>query len=167
MKKKWYMLMVFWDCCFRSACNGMVPKWQFSLAVLCQGQSNSLLGHSFWTGLLLTNLSNLRMWPTPICRAFLVGYWLCVAGCWFSCRKARLSKRGELLKRERWTLVHWEWNFFLLTLVKLTCFQVLCELPASGNWNFDVQWSPCTPGVLSTSSFDGQIGIYNIEVLDL
>jgi protein transport protein SEC31 len=45
--------------------------------------------------------------------------------------------------------------------------QVLCELPASGNWNFDVQWSPCTPGVLSTSSFDGQIGIYNIEVLDL
>jgi WD40 repeat protein len=42
--------------------------------------------------------------------------------------------------------------------------QVLCELPASGNWNFDVQWSPCTPGVLSTSSFDGQIGIYNIEV---
>ncbi|KAH9534416.1 hypothetical protein CY35_17G005100 [Sphagnum magellanicum] len=41
--------------------------------------------------------------------------------------------------------------------------QVLCELPASGNWNFDVQWSPCTPGVLSTSSFDGQIGIYNIE----
>jgi protein transport protein SEC31 len=45
--------------------------------------------------------------------------------------------------------------------------QVLCELPASGNWNFDVQWSPGTPGVLSTSSFDGQIGIYNIEVLDL
>jgi hypothetical protein len=43
------------------------------------------------------------------------------------------------------------------------CWQVLCELPASGNWNFDVQWSPCTPGVLSTSSFDGQIGIYNIE----
>ncbi len=46
----------------------------------------------------------------------------------------------------------------------MVCWQVLCELPASGNWNFDVQWSPRTPGVLSTSSFDGQIGIYNIEV---
>lgn len=30
--------------------------------------------------------------------------------------------------------------------------EVLAELPASSNWNFDVQWSPVTPGVLSTSS---------------
>lgn len=42
--------------------------------------------------------------------------------------------------------------------------QILCEVPAGNNWNFDVQWSPCTPGVLSTSSYDGRIGIYNIEV---
>lgn len=43
-------------------------------------------------------------------------------------------------------------------------WQVLCEVPAGNNWNFDVQWSPGTPGVLSTSSYDGKIGIYNIEV---
>lgn len=49
-------------------------------------------------------------------------------------------------------------------LINVDILQVLCELPASGNWDFDVQWSPCTPGVLSTSSFDGKIGIYNIEV---
>ncbi|XP_024364075.1 protein transport protein SEC31 homolog B isoform X2 [Physcomitrium patens] len=41
--------------------------------------------------------------------------------------------------------------------------EILCEVPAGNNWNFDVQWSPCTPGVLSTSSYDGRIGIYNIE----
>ena len=36
--------------------------------------------------------------------------------------------------------------------------EVLAELPASSNWNFDVQWSATTPGVLSTSSFDGRVG---------
>jgi protein transport protein SEC31 len=41
--------------------------------------------------------------------------------------------------------------------------EIVCELPAGANWNFDVQWSPKIPGVLSTSSFDGKIGIYNIE----
>jgi protein transport protein SEC31 len=41
--------------------------------------------------------------------------------------------------------------------------EVLCEVPPGNNWNFDVQWSPGTPGVLSTSSYDGKIGIYNIE----
>ncbi|KAL3683229.1 hypothetical protein R1sor_001251 [Riccia sorocarpa] len=41
--------------------------------------------------------------------------------------------------------------------------EILCEVPARTNWNFDVQWSPRTPGVFSTSSFDGNIGIYNIE----
>ncbi|XP_024379159.1 protein transport protein SEC31 homolog B isoform X2 [Physcomitrium patens] len=41
--------------------------------------------------------------------------------------------------------------------------EILCEVPASNNWNFDVQWSPGIPGVLSTSSYDGKIGIYNIE----
>jgi hypothetical protein len=42
--------------------------------------------------------------------------------------------------------------------------QVLYELPASTNWNFDVQWSARIPGLLSTSSFDGKVQIYNIEV---
>ncbi|KAG0569564.1 hypothetical protein M758_6G095900 [Ceratodon purpureus] len=41
--------------------------------------------------------------------------------------------------------------------------EILCEVPAGNNWNFDVQWSPGTPGVLSTSSYDGKINIYNIE----
>eukprot|EP01018_Ginkgo_biloba_P001782 Gb_38895 [translate_table: standard] len=41
--------------------------------------------------------------------------------------------------------------------------EIVSELPAGTNWNFDVQWSPRTPGVLSASSFDGKIGIYNIE----
>ncbi|KAF2293722.1 hypothetical protein GH714_004326 [Hevea brasiliensis] len=37
------------------------------------------------------------------------------------------------------------------------------ELPAGANWNFDVHWYPKIPGVISASSFDGKIGIYNIE----
>lgn len=43
----------------------------------------------------------------------------------------------------------------------------MCELPASTNWNFDVHWYPKIPGVISASSFDGKIGIYNIEVFYL
>ena len=39
--------------------------------------------------------------------------------------------------------------------------EVLAELPASSNWNFDVQWSTTTPGVLSTSAFDGRRRPYN------
>eukprot|EP00211_Chloroparvula_japonica_P000131 CAMPEP_0119125334 /NCGR_PEP_ID=MMETSP1310-20130426/4646_1 /TAXON_ID=464262 /ORGANISM="Genus nov. species nov., Strain RCC2339" /LENGTH=1095 /DNA_ID=CAMNT_0007115393 /DNA_START=21 /DNA_END=3304 /DNA_ORIENTATION=+ len=38
----------------------------------------------------------------------------------------------------------------------------LCELPSSGNWNFDVQWSPTTPGLFSAASFDGRVGLYNL-----
>ncbi|XP_023523553.1 protein transport protein SEC31 homolog B-like [Cucurbita pepo subsp. pepo] len=40
---------------------------------------------------------------------------------------------------------------------------IVCELPASTNWNFDVHWYPRIPGVISASSFDGKIGMYNIE----
>jgi protein transport protein SEC31 len=61
--------------------------------------------------------------------------------------------------------------------------KVVAELPASSNWcatraarcllprsprrlaparNFDVQWSPCMPGLLSASSFDGRVGVYNL-----
>ncbi|CAK7330966.1 unnamed protein product [Dovyalis caffra] len=41
--------------------------------------------------------------------------------------------------------------------------EIVCELPAGTNWNFDVHWYPKMPGVISASSFDGKIGIYNIE----
>lgn len=43
--------------------------------------------------------------------------------------------------------------------------EIVCELPASTNWNFDVHWYPKTPGVISASSFDG-ISIYNIEAFN-
>lgn len=42
--------------------------------------------------------------------------------------------------------------------------QIVSELPAGSNWNFDVHWYPKIPGVISASSFDGKIGIYNVEV---
>ncbi|KAI3510914.1 hypothetical protein L1887_18053 [Cichorium endivia] len=41
--------------------------------------------------------------------------------------------------------------------------EIVSELPAGTNWNFDVHWYPKLPGVISASSFDGKIGIYNIE----
>ncbi|KAA3476124.1 protein transport protein SEC31-like protein B-like [Gossypium australe] len=41
--------------------------------------------------------------------------------------------------------------------------EIVCELPAGNNWNFDVHWYPKIPGIISASSFDGKIGIYNIE----
>lgn len=39
---------------------------------------------------------------------------------------------------------------------------IVCELPAGSNWDFDVQWSPLLPGVFSTSSFDGKVGVCNL-----
>ncbi|XP_068661823.1 protein transport protein SEC31 homolog B-like isoform X1 [Aristolochia californica] len=62
-------------------------------------------------------------------------------------------------------------NSFLLTCAKdnrticwdTTRAEVVCELPAGTNWNFDVHWYPMIPGVISASSFDGKIGIYNME----
>lgn len=44
-----------------------------------------------------------------------------------------------------------------------TSGEIVCELPASTNWNFDVHWYPKVPGIISASSFDVKIGIYNIE----
>ncbi|XP_010523659.1 PREDICTED: protein transport protein SEC31 homolog B-like isoform X2 [Tarenaya hassleriana] len=41
--------------------------------------------------------------------------------------------------------------------------EIVAELPAGNNWNFDVHWYLNIPGVISASSFDGKIGIYNIE----
>ncbi|KAJ6831903.1 protein transport protein SEC31-like protein B [Iris pallida] len=60
---------------------------------------------------------------------------------------------------------------FLLTCAKdnrticwdTTTGEIVCELPASTNWNFDIHWYPRIPGVISASSFDVKVGIYNIE----
>ncbi|KAL5703467.1 hypothetical protein ACHQM5_028555 [Ranunculus cassubicifolius] len=60
---------------------------------------------------------------------------------------------------------------FLLTCAKdnrTICWdtvtgEMVSELPIGTNWNFDVHWYPKIPGVVSASSFDGKIGIYNIE----
>ncbi|XP_061352657.1 protein transport protein SEC31 homolog B [Gastrolobium bilobum] len=41
--------------------------------------------------------------------------------------------------------------------------EIASELPAGTNWNFDVHWYPKIPGVISASSFDGKIGMYNIK----
>ncbi|KAM7267529.1 hypothetical protein ACFE04_009695 [Oxalis oulophora] len=41
--------------------------------------------------------------------------------------------------------------------------EIVSELPTGTNWNFDVHWYPKIPGVISASSFDGKIGIYNME----
>ncbi|KAE9620190.1 putative transcription factor WD40-like family [Lupinus albus] len=41
--------------------------------------------------------------------------------------------------------------------------EIANELPAGTNWNFDVHWYPKIPGVITASSFDGKIGIYNIK----
>ncbi|KAK7854777.1 protein transport protein sec31 like protein a [Quercus suber] len=40
---------------------------------------------------------------------------------------------------------------------------IVSKLPTGTNWNFDVYWYPKIAGVISASSFDGKIGIYNIE----
>lgn len=62
-------------------------------------------------------------------------------------------------------------NSYLLTCAKdnrTICWdtvtgEIVSELPAGTNWNFDIHWYPKIPGVISASSFDGKIGIYNIE----
>ncbi|KAL3622566.1 hypothetical protein CASFOL_033977 [Castilleja foliolosa] len=41
--------------------------------------------------------------------------------------------------------------------------EIVAELPAGTNWNFDVHWYSKIPGVISASSFDGKVGIYNVE----
>ncbi|KAI4382981.1 hypothetical protein MLD38_008868 [Melastoma candidum] len=41
--------------------------------------------------------------------------------------------------------------------------EIISELPSGSNWNFDVHWYPKIPGIISASSFDGRIGVYNVE----
>ncbi|CAN1813846.1 Protein transport protein SEC31 homolog B [Linum perenne] len=45
--------------------------------------------------------------------------------------------------------------------------EIVRELPSGNNWNFDVHWYSKIPGVIAASSFDGKIGLYNIEILSL
>ncbi|XP_062190618.1 protein transport protein SEC31 homolog B-like isoform X2 [Phragmites australis] len=60
---------------------------------------------------------------------------------------------------------------FLLTCAKdnrTICWdtvsgEIISELPTSANWNFDLHWYRKIPGVIAASSFDGKIGIYNLE----
>nr|POE81584.1 protein transport protein sec31 like a [Quercus suber] len=46
---------------------------------------------------------------------------------------------------------------------KVEIQKIVSKLPTGTNWNFDVYWYPKIAGVISASSFDGKIGIYNIE----
>mmetsp|Transcript_24380 Transcript_24380/g.43410 ORF Transcript_24380/g.43410 Transcript_24380/m.43410 type:complete len:1160 (-) Transcript_24380:43-3522(-) len=39
---------------------------------------------------------------------------------------------------------------------------IITELPPSSNWNFDLAWSPSTPGIFTTASFDGEVKVHNI-----
>lgn len=55
-------------------------------------------------------------------------------------------------------------DHFLTDVFYSKLVQIVCEVPGGTNWNFDVHWYPKVPGVISASSFDGKIGIYNIEV---
>ncbi|KAF0907343.1 hypothetical protein E2562_015842 [Oryza meyeriana var. granulata] len=41
--------------------------------------------------------------------------------------------------------------------------EIMSELPASSNGNFDLHWYRKIPGVVAASSFDVKIGIYNLE----
>jgi protein transport protein SEC31 len=41
--------------------------------------------------------------------------------------------------------------------------EVLCELPPSENWTFDVQWSPRLPAILSAASFSGDIQVHSLQ----
>ncbi|SPO28737.1 probable Protein transport protein SEC31 [Ustilago trichophora] len=43
-----------------------------------------------------------------------------------------------------------------------TC-EIVCKLPSSSNWSFEVQWSPRNPGMLATASFDGKIGVHSLQ----
>ena len=40
------------------------------------------------------------------------------------------------------------------------------KVDVSTNWNFDVQWSPCLPGIASTSSLDGKVSVYSLNDFD-
>ncbi|KAK3125901.1 hypothetical protein QOZ80_7BG0611160 [Eleusine coracana subsp. coracana] len=41
--------------------------------------------------------------------------------------------------------------------------EIISELPTSANGNFDVHWYRKIPGVIAAASFDGKIGVHNLE----
>ncbi|GAB2289001.1 hypothetical protein Dimus_023304 [Dionaea muscipula] len=41
--------------------------------------------------------------------------------------------------------------------------EIVSEFPASSNSIFDIHWYPKIPGVISTSSYEGKIDLYNVE----
>jgi len=41
--------------------------------------------------------------------------------------------------------------------------EVVSEMPASNNWTFDVQWSPCIPAMLASCSFDGEVSVFSLQ----
>lgn len=45
--------------------------------------------------------------------------------------------------------------------------EIVAELPRSGNWNFAAQWSPRSPGVFVTASFDGKVSLYDLQTCEL
>lgn len=40
--------------------------------------------------------------------------------------------------------------------------EVVCELPTSNQWSFDVAWCPRNPAVIASSSFDGHVSVYSL-----
>ncbi|KAL8602789.1 hypothetical protein ACOMHN_055172 [Nucella lapillus] len=40
--------------------------------------------------------------------------------------------------------------------------EVVYELPTNNQWSFDVQWCPRNPALISSSTFDGHIGVYSL-----
>eukprot|EP01098_Paradermamoeba_levis_P009612 TRINITY_DN401_c0_g1_i17.p1 TRINITY_DN401_c0_g1~~TRINITY_DN401_c0_g1_i17.p1 ORF type:complete len:1043 (-),score=409.51 TRINITY_DN401_c0_g1_i17:35-3106(-) len=45
----------------------------------------------------------------------------------------------------------------------VTSGEILSEVERTTNWNFDVQWSPRTPAILSTCSLEGKIRIHSLH----
>lgn len=45
--------------------------------------------------------------------------------------------------------------------------EIISELPTSSNGNFDIHWYRKIPGVIAASSFDGKIGVHNLEFSSL
>lgn len=40
---------------------------------------------------------------------------------------------------------------------------ILCDMPLSTQWNFEVNWCPRNPFLISTSSFDSRATIYSLS----
>ncbi|KAK0229684.1 WD40-repeat-containing domain protein [Armillaria nabsnona] len=41
--------------------------------------------------------------------------------------------------------------------------EIICELPSTSNWLFQVEWCPRNPDLLATALFDGTVGIHSIQ----